>query len=451
MDGQLWMDTNLHEAAYYLPPSALLTLLSTNQGAYIRNLGLHGWRGIPSDAFALAMVHGSGKGSSVVSTRLRKLDLQGCTSLSASALVSLIGNSPELEWLSLRGLQNIDAGFVDAISSHSQRLKHLDLSYCNPISLMDHGVFDQQGSWPVLKTLKLGGGFGANGLLEALAAAAPALETLDVSYSDIDDVDILEFVALSPNRYQEALAHAKAHKFWDSNVDIGAVMLTPSQSGELGSSYPCEGLVPRRVTRLRHLNISHCPDITQDAAAYLAHAVPRLEILEMADVGEMSSEGIVALIQTTSLIRKIDLDGATLACDLVLSALTPTVAKSAQPGHQLETLSIGQSTQITSDAALKLLRACTKLMDLNVEVRITNGTMKTAHASAVGHACRYGSALQRIHSQEASQLPSTGNGLPWRKQKRYRSLRKPHPASLRMAWLPSRALGLQRPFLGRRP
>jgi hypothetical protein len=99
--------------------------------------------------------------------------------------------------------------------------------------------------------------------------------------------------------------------------------------------------------------------------------VPLLEIFEMADVGEMSTDdGIVALLRTTPRIRRIDIDGTTAASDLVISALTPTSAESADPGYQLEVISIGGCNQITSDAALKLFRTCPHLLDINVEVSI---------------------------------------------------------------------------------
>lgn len=308
-----------------------------------------------------------------MASQLRKLELQGCTSLTAAALASIILNSSELEWLSLRGLRQVDQDVVDAIRGLSMTLKYLDLSYCRPIPLMDEGIFDQGDSWPFLKTLKLSGGIGGHDVLEAVADAAPSLETLDLSYSTIDDADILSFVTLPPSRYPEALANSKIGRNREDDVALGALMLTPSQAGEPGNTYPCAGMVPRRVTKLRHLNISHCPHITQDAAAYLAYAVPLLEILEMADVGEMSSDdGIVALFQTTPRIRKIDIDGATIASDLVLLALTPSHVESPGPGHQLEVLSIGQCTQMTSDAALKLLRACPKLLDINVEVSVAD-------------------------------------------------------------------------------
>lgn len=373
MDGQLWKETDLREAAYYLPPSSLLTLLSLNQGAYIRTLALHGWRDVPANAFAVAMGHAPGKGLRPATSQLRKLDLQGCTSLTAAALESIIVNSSELEWLSLRGLHHVDHNVVEAIRGLSMKLKHLDLSYCRPIPLMDEGIFNQGDSWPFLKTLKLGGGSGGHDVLEALADAAASLETLDLSYSSIDDADILSFVTLPPSRYPEAFVNSKSGRNRNEDDELGALMLTPSQAGELDNTYPCDGMVPRRVTKLRHLNISHCPHITQDAAAYLAYAVPLLEILEMAGVGEMSSDdGIVALFQTTPRIRKIDIDGATMASDLVLSALTPSRVESAGPGHQLEVLSIGQCTRMTSDAALKLLRACPKLLDINVEVSVAN-------------------------------------------------------------------------------
>jgi F-box/leucine-rich repeat protein 2/20 len=384
-DGQLWKNTDFHEAIGHLPPSSLIALLARNQGAYIRNLALNGWRNIPPHAFAFAMINNGGRSSRAVVTTLEKLDLQGCASLDSRTLEAIIENSPNLKWLSLRGNRRVTDDVVRAISFHADQLEYLDLSRCRSISLMDDGGIDEDNSWPALKTLKLCGGPVESGLLGLLASAAPNLETLDISYSvDIDDEEIKEFTALPAEKYNQALALAKASANGSSPLGILAdsVMLTPAQAGELGSAFPCDGLVPRRVTKLRHLNLSNCPNITQKAAAYLAYAVPHLEILEMASVGEMTSDGLVALLETTPKIRKVDLEGATRACDRVLAALTPpTTGKAstdASPGRELEAFAIGHASQITNDGALKLLRACPKLVQVNFEVSI-------AHRSSRGH------------------------------------------------------------------
>lgn len=375
-DGQLWKDTDFHEAIGHLPPSSLITLLARNQGAYIRNLALNGWRDIPPHAFAFAMTNGGAKSSQAVVTRLEKLDLQGCTSIDTRTLENIIENSPKLKWLSLRGNRRVNGDVVRATAFHADQLEYLDLSRCGSVSLLDDGGFDEANSWPALKTLKLCGGPAESGLLGLLALAAPNLEMLDVSYSvDIDDDDVKDFVSLPPDRYKEALALAKASSQGPkpSDIDIHSIMLTPAQAGEIGSAFPCDGLVPRRVTKLRHLNLSNCPDITQKAGSYLAYAVPHLEILEMASVGEMTSDGLVALFETTPKIRKVDLEGATQACDRILAALSPPTGKAsvdASPGRDLEVFAIGHASHITNDGALKLLRACPKLVQVNLEVSI---------------------------------------------------------------------------------
>ncbi|KAJ9118626.1 hypothetical protein QFC22_003846 [Naganishia vaughanmartiniae] len=272
------------------------------------------------------------------------------------------------------------------------RLQHLDLSRCWRVSLLDEGIFDEDNSWPALKTLKLCGGVAETGILEWLLRAAPNLETLDISHStDVDDDDVKDLVSAPTDRYQEALTSGRntiqrALTRQDDITDQESriVLLTPSQANQLGSDFPCNGMVPRRVTKLRHVNLSHCPNITQHAASYLAYAVPHLEILEMANVGEMSSDGIVALLGTTPHIKKIDLEGATQACDRVMAALTfahrkHSVIDQPTPGKELETLSLGHATNITTEGALKLLRACPNLAQLNLEVSEKDVGFRAAH------------------------------------------------------------------------
>ncbi|KAJ9110842.1 hypothetical protein QFC19_001351 [Naganishia cerealis] len=380
-DGQLWKDFNLHQAIGHVWPSALLMILAKNQGRYVRNLALHGWNHLPPHALTLALTNGQGPNSGSVTTRIQRLDLQGCTSLDADSLRTIIGQSPDLKWISLRGLTAVTGEVVQSIATHANHLQYLDLTRCWRISLLDECIFDGEDSWPALKTLKIGGGVAETGIFEWLARAAPNLETIDVSHSlEISDDDMKDLVSVPTDDYQDALTRGRTiahYGFATTDEDTGlepqTIMLTPSQASQLASDFPCDGMIPRRVTKLRHINLSHCPNITQRAAAYLAYAVPHLEILEMANVGEMSSDGIVALLGTTPHIKKIDLEGATQACDRVLAALTFATRKHSvldppMPGKELEALFLGHAGSITTDAALRLLRACPDLVQLNLEV-----------------------------------------------------------------------------------
>ncbi|KAJ9101104.1 hypothetical protein QFC21_003322 [Naganishia friedmannii] len=379
-DGQLWKDVDLHQAVGHIPPSALLTVLAKNQGGYIRNLGLHGWNSLPPRALTFALTDVGGAHCSTVTTRLQRLDLQGCTSLDANTVSFIVRHSPELTWISLRGLTFVSGDIIRRIAVHAKQMQHLDISRCWRLSLLHECIFDEDNSWPALKTLKLGGGVAETGIFQWLARAAPNLETLDVSHSiEIDDDDVKDLVSAPTDSYQEArtqrrtsIQHASTPKDNTTDKELRVVILTPSQANQPGSDFACDGMIPRRVTKLRHVNFSHCPNITQKAASYLAYAVPHMQILEMANVGEMSSDGIVAMLSTTPHIKKIDLEGATQACDRVLAALTyanrqHSVIDQSMPGKELEALSLGHASNITTDGALKLLRACPNLVQLNLE------------------------------------------------------------------------------------
>lgn len=459
-DGQLWKNVDLHQAVGHIPPSALLALLAKNQGGYIRNLSLHGWNHLPPRALTFALTDVGGAHRSTVTTRLQRLDLQGCASLEPHAVSSIIQHSPDLTWISLRGLPFVSGDILQRIADLAKQLQHLDLSRCWRVSLLDEGIFDENNSWPVLKSLKIGGGIAQTGILECLARAAPDLECLDVSHSsEIDDDDVKDLVSVPIDMYQEALSrrksglqHTSSREDNITGMDPRIVTLTPSQANQLGSGFPCNGMIPRRVTKLRHINISHCPNVTQKAAAYLAYAVPHLEILEMANVGEMSSDGIVALLATTPHIKKVDLEGATQACDRVLAALTfanrkHSVLDQPLPGKELEALSLSHASNITTDGALKLLRACPNLVQLNLEVSASYITgfafddrafTITAGYSGNGHTC------QGLHPQKTTQLMSPRDGLPRCQQECHRSLRKCNQISFRLARISSSPYGVFR-------
>jgi len=140
----------------------------------------------------------------------------------------------------------------------------------------------------------------------------------------------------------------------------------------------------RRVTKLRHLNLSSCILLTDHACSHLAHTVPKLEFLELAGIGpELRDDGVVRLINTTPFIRRLDLEDATEISDTLLAALTPaeplpaahihplakkTVTATAppQPGQALEQLIISYSN-INNEALMDLVRNCTKLKVLEAD------------------------------------------------------------------------------------
>ncbi len=190
----------------------------------------------------------------------------------------------------------------------------------------------------------------------------------------------------------------KEKVFWNEGVGGAGVIVVPfkdsghkngerdnnSTTGSLDpSSHPISASQIQRthytrlvLPRLRHLNLSSNTDLTDRAMVYLTGCTPLLEILELADIGEgMDEEGVVKLLKTTPMIRKVDLEGAGVG-DGVVEALSPplsqrglgesTFSHRKTPGFQLDTLLLSH-TSPTSESLFTLLETRSSLTNIAID------------------------------------------------------------------------------------
>lgn len=192
-----------------------------------------------------------------------------------------------------------------------------------------------------------------------LGHVAPFLEVLDLSYArHLHNSALDAFVALDD----------------DDEEGYKSVLLTAREAGRDPSDF---GRYRRRITRLRHLSLSSCMLLTDFACSHLAYAVPSLEYLELGGIGEeLGDGGLIRLLNTTPMIRRLDLEDASEITDAVLDAITPKASSSSsssqqpaelEPGHALEHLVISYAVGITDDALLALVQACSNLKVLEAD------------------------------------------------------------------------------------
>ncbi|EED77465.1 predicted protein [Postia placenta Mad-698-R] len=191
-------------------------------------------------------------------------------------------------------------------------------------------------------------------MMRVLGKAAPYLEVLDLSYArDLHNSGVEAFVACSA----------------PDSATVEAVQLTAREAGRDPTD---PEMYWRRVTRLRHLSLSSCIMLTDHACSHLAHAVPKLELLELAGIGtELRDSGLVRLLNTTPYIRRLDLEDASEITDDALFAITPDpveeparptrIPPPPQPGHALEHLVISYASEVTAQAMLDLIAYCPRL------------------------------------------------------------------------------------------
>ncbi|KAF8323069.1 RNI-like protein [Clavulina sp. PMI_390] len=377
-DGQLWATLGGTPA---LPPS-LLSRISASAGPFVHSLQLSGYSSLtPDELLAITanistsgpdhapsiipVQHSSMHGLEHWSTNITSLNLSGCLALTTRSLHKVLGSCPLLENLCLRGLGAVTNTTCILIGDAHPGLVSLDLSRCLNmdafgVTFVCEAVERRRTSAP-LKELRLSGLKRASEwTLSTIARTFPLLEVLDLSYvSSLSDVAIARFV--------------------DANTDLDPdsipafVELTARQ---VGLDPMDRALYRRRVTRLRHLSLSHCPSLTSTACSSLAHALPRLEILELGGIGAgLEDDGLVRLLKTTKMLRKLDLEDASRIGDAVLEALTPPApapAPTTTPiippiGLRLEHLIISYAALISPEAITTLVQRCEKLCVLEAD------------------------------------------------------------------------------------
>ena len=341
------------------------------------------------------------QGAGPAENNLTYINFQGCNTLTTRSLHHILIRSPSLKKLCLRGQYAVTNATCEVLANYCPKLLALDLGRCRSLTAEGiHSVtakFVRLGEHTPLKELRLSGLKGVNDdMMRSLGRAAPHLELLDLSYTTVHNSALEAFVSCTG---EDA-----------ANFDV--VSLSAHEAGR-DSANP--GRYWRRVTKLRHLNLNACILLTDHACSHLAHAVPKLEFLELAGIGpELRDDGLVRLLNTTPHIRRLDLEDATDVTDAVLEALTPTPtpapaatsptsrrnvsAPPPEPGHALEHLILAYAN-VESDALSELIRACPKLRVLEADnTRMTGLVLKefvhtmrqrrTQNAKIVANDCR---------------------------------------------------------------
>ncbi|KAG9222374.1 hypothetical protein CCMSSC00406_0002709 [Pleurotus cornucopiae] len=369
LDGQLWVDLDLK--AFPAMPTSLIKRLAETGGRFIRSVDLAGNGHISSSALitlADSLCLDATPSSPLAYTQLTTVNLQGCSALTTRSLHHLLIRSPSLQKLVLKGLQAVTNMTLEILAVYCRRLTILDVSRCTNMDA--EGVrsmakaFVTRGDHLLLKTLRLSGlKYATDSMMSVLGRAAPYLEVLDLSYArQLHNSALEAFVACNDTDTEEELG-------------LKIVTLTAREIGRESTDYnKCR----RRVTRLRHLCLSSCILLTDTACANLAHSVPKLEFLELAGIcTSLKDDGLVTLLNTTPLVRRLDVEDAVELTDSFLAAITPASPEArasaspsapvVQTGQMLEHLIISSASEMSNTALAALVRNCTRLRVLEAD------------------------------------------------------------------------------------
>jgi F-box/leucine-rich repeat protein 2/20 len=349
--------------------SSQLLRIARSVGAFARILDLQGFRALKpaevveiTSALSLCLDLDLSHAPEPGATQLREVNLCGCRSLTSNALHYLLRRCPELEVLKLAGLDCVaDTTLTEALSS-AMRLRHLDVGRCANLPGRAIARFANAcrarllaGKSVPLKVLKMAGlKHVTKGTLSAVAQVFPALEVLDVSWcSGVSDAALMAYV-----EWEDGEPWTQWHE---------SVVLTSREAGfDPGNTTK----YTRRRCKLRHLVLSGSKNVSDSGIGALAYCMPELEFLELAGLGSaLRDEGLIRLLRTTPVIRKLDLEDATDITDAVLDHLTPAPPEPVrkgqeldpQPGERLEHVVISSAQEVSPEAMCRLIKGCKNL------------------------------------------------------------------------------------------
>lgn len=418
----------------------MLTALAKTAGAFITSLDLTGHTRLAPETLDSIVDHlclYPAPLHTLAHTQLTEINLHGCSSVTTRPLHYLLRSSPLLERLNVKGLKAVTNVTLDVLSTSAPLITHLNLSRCLNIdaeglksyfaAAMDRDETHRLRDLRVSGLRKVD-----DGVMEKMGRTCPELEVLDLSYAkDLHNSSVDAFVrwpedwgvhsppasplstspnttgypfpspsswpslASFPSSFLSAFEERESREpgagpalTWNHRQE--SILLTSREAGR-DPGDPTK--YRRRITQLRHINLSCCTLLTDIAASHLAHAVPRLEFFEMGGIGgEVREEGLIMLFKTTPWIRKIDLEDAADVGDALIEVLTPDPSSSdivspglptlvdgpaPQPGHALEDLIISHAIGVDNDALITLVQRCTRLRVLEADgTRISPATIK---------------------------------------------------------------------------
>ncbi|KAF7347390.1 hypothetical protein MVEN_01494800 [Mycena venus] len=366
-DGQIWANLNL--SAFPLVPKSLLLRIARAAGSFIQDINVAGHVNLHSGTLievADSLSAFSVRTGSLPFTHLTGINLRGCSAITTRSLHHLLIQSRTLERLCLKGLAAVTNTTCDIIGVYCTRLVALDLGRCGNIDAAGiRGLATAAVSrkeYLALKDLRVSGlKHVDDDMMAALGRAAPYLEVLDLNYvRQLHNTAVEAFVACTDDEEE------------DEENGIRIVCLN---AREAGRSVDESNMYRRRVTRLRHLSLSSCLLLTDAACSHLAHSVPALEFLELAGIGSsLEDEGLIRLLNTTPLLKRLDLEDASSITDSVIATLTPAPPDEdadddgpPPPESPLEHLIISGALEVSDDALLALIRGCKRLRVLEAD------------------------------------------------------------------------------------
>ncbi|KAI9679783.1 MAG: hypothetical protein M1817_004797 [Caeruleum heppii] len=343
-DGQLW--TSIDATDYYrrLTPQSLQKLL-TGAGPFLKDIQLRGCsqlRKIPGD-----------EGISDMCRNLENISLEGCL-LNEKPLYFLLARNKSLVHVNLSGLCAATNSACRTIAKNCPQLEYLNISWCHNIN--NRGVAAVVDGCSKLKDLRV---------------------------SDIKGLNDKSFM----NRLFEKNTLERLVLHHCSEVgDDGLKVLMEGIDNEVD---PLTGRAHVPPRKLRHLDLSKNPTLTDKSLQSMVGNVPDLEGLQLGGCHELTDAAFTDLFDSMPKLTHLDLEELTEISNVTLQKLSKS-----EFAFYLEHLSVSYCEDVGDTGMLPVIKACQSLKNLEMDNTRVSDLVLIEAANLVRLRSRMASLLQ---------------------------------------------------------
>ncbi|KAE8391887.1 hypothetical protein BDV23DRAFT_61687 [Aspergillus alliaceus] len=317
-DGQLWCRVDTTEYYRDISSDGLLKIIASG-GPFVRDLNLRGCVQL-RDKW-----QSEGKRITDLCRNVVNFSLEGCRIDKTSIHYFLLRN-PRLEYINVSGLASVTNSAMKIIAQSCPQLEILNVSWCSSVNT--NGLKRIVKECPKLKDLRASEIRGFDDEEFALELyKRNTLERLVMSRTDLNDESL------------KVLMHGV-----DPEMDV--LLDRP--------------IVPPR--QLKHLDLHHCPDVTDKGVKSLAYNVPYLEGLQLSQCPELSDDSVIEVIRTTPHLTHLELEDIERLTNNTLLE----IAKSPCAGR-LEHLNISYCEALGDPGMLQVMKNCHSLRSVEMD------------------------------------------------------------------------------------
>ena len=332
-DGQLWRNINTEEYYRQIPGASLVKIMAA-AGPFIRDLNLRG---------CVQMRERWVNDGQMLSDACRNVEnfsLEGCRIDQGTVHYFLLRN-PRLVHINVSGLTAVTNTTMKIIAQGCENLEHLNVSWCQHVDTF--GLHKVVQSCTKLRDLRAGEIRGFNNTFFLLKL-------------------------FNTNRLERLVA-SRCLGLDDDSLKL----LIHGQDPELDPLTDLPIVPPRK---LRHIDFSHCRNLTDTGIQSLAHNVPYLSGLQLSHIDSLTDSALTDLLPTTPHLTHLDLE----ELDELTNTTLINLSNSPSAPH-LHHLNVSYCESLSDTGMLPLIKACPALHSLVMDnTRISDLTLVEAAA-----------------------------------------------------------------------